>query len=223
MATLVLHSATKYFQKKQILKEVSFKVETGTIFGVFGRNGCGKSTLFKMLFGNLKADSISLEINDHVVHISEVIPKQLIGYLPQHPFLPNQSKVRDCILMFHSDEKNQDRIFYDPNIAIMTAKQIGDLSLGEKKYLEVVLLSLLPHPFLLLDEPFSMVDPLNKEKLKSYLQDLKATKGIIITDHYYHDVLEISNQNMVIADGIGIAITNEADLKKYKYLSNNSK
>ena len=219
MATLVLHNATKAFQKKQILKEISFKLETGSIMGLFGRNGCGKSTLLKLLFGNIKADTIALEINGHAVNISEVIPKQLIAYLPQHPFLPKQAKVRDVIIMFHTDEKAQDRIFYDPYIATMTSKNVGNLSLGETKYLEVALLSHLPHPFLMLDEPFSMVEPLHKEKLKAYLTKLTSEKGILITDHYYQDVLEISNQNMVITEGIGIPIATKEDLKKYKYLS----
>ena len=221
MATLVLHNATKAFKNKQVLKEVSFSLETGAILGLFGRNGCGKSTLLKMLFGNMKADTIDLEINGFAVNSSEVIPKQHIAYLPQHPFLPKQTKVRDVITMFHSDEKAQDRIFYDPHIATMTAKNVSDLSLGETKYLEVVLLSHLPHPFLMLDEPFSMVEPLHKEKLKAYLSELKSKKGILITDHYYQDVLEISSQNMVITDGIGISVATKEDLKKYKYLSSN--
>jgi ABC-type multidrug transport system ATPase subunit len=219
LATLVLHNARKSFQKKAILKDVSMRVETGNILGLYGRNGSGKSTLLKLLFGNVKANSILLEINGGKVNSSKVIKEKWIGYLPQHSFLPKNAKVRDLILMFHSDEKDQDCLFYDPHIATMTSKHVGELSLGEVKYLEVVLLSYLPHPFLLLDEPFSMVDPLHKDLLKKHLQGLKGRKGIIITDHYYQDVLEISNQNMILVAGVCIEVTGENDLKKYKYLS----
>lgn len=218
MATLVLHNASKSFGKKKVLKEISFSLQTGEILGLFGRNGSGKSTLLKMLFGNLKADTIAIEIDEVSFNISEVIPKQQIAYLPQHPFLPKNLKVRDLIPMFHHDEKIQDRIFYDPHIAKLAAKQVSSLSLGALKYLEVLLLSYLPHPFLVLDEPFSMVEPLHKDTLKNFLSELKLKKGIIITDHYYTDVLDISDKNIVIKEGISIPVNDEADLHKYNYL-----
>ena len=218
MATLVLHNISKSFGNKKVLKEVSFTLETGEILGLFGRNGSGKSTLLKMLFGNIKADAISVEINNQALKVSAVIPKQLIGYLPQHPFLPKQTKVRDVIIMFHPNEKEQDTVFYDSHIATMTHKRTSELSLGELKYFEVVLLSQLPHPFLMLDEPFSMLEPLHKEKLKASLLDIKKTKGIIITDHYYNDVLEIATKGIVLKDGIGYEVYNEEDLKEFEYL-----
>ncbi|MGJ8666330.1 MAG: ATP-binding cassette domain-containing protein [Patiriisocius sp.] len=219
MATLVLHHVSKSFGTKQVLKDVSFRLETGDILGLFGRNGSGKSTLLKVLFGNMKAESLKVSINNKEIKISEVIPKQLIGYLPQDPFLPKQAKVRDIIPMFHSGEAEQDRIFYDPNIATMTDNKMSDLSHGERKYFEVVLMSYLPHPFLMLDEPFSMLEPLHKERLKTFLTSVSKMKGIIITDHYYNDVLEISSQNIVIKDGVGHLVKAIEDLKRLNYIS----
>lgn len=204
------------------MKDVSFSLEGGELLGLFGRNGSGKSTLLKLLFGTLKADEISFSIDGNTVKPSEVIPKQLIAYLPQHPFLPKQMKVRDVIPLFHSAEAKQDAVFYDPHIATMTHKQTSTLSLGELKYFEVVLLSHLPHPFLLMDEPFSMLEPLHKEKLKEFLLKLKKHKGILVTDHYYQDVLEVSDKNIVLKDGIAHQINNKADLQKFEYLTNRS-
>ena len=218
MATLVLHSISKSFGKVPVLKDVSFSLKTGEILGLFGRNGCGKSTLLKILFGNMKADSISIELNSQSIKVSEVIKKQQIAYLPQHPFLPKNMKVRDVIIMFHPNEKEQDFVFYDSHIATMTHKLTSELSLGELKYFEVVLLSLLPHPFIMLDEPFSMLEPLHKEKLKEILKKIQKTKGIIITDHYYHDVLEIATKSIVIKDAAGFPINSVEDLKKFEYL-----
>lgn len=218
MERLQLYSASKSFGKKKVVKDVSFSLKKGELLGLFGRNGSGKSTLLKMLFGTLKADEVSFSINDNPVQPSEVIPKQLISYLPQHPFLSKQMKVRDVIPLFHISEATQDAIFYDPHIATLTHKQTGALSLGELKYFEVVLLSHLPHPFLLMDEPFSMLEPLHKEKLKQFLLNLKQHKGIVVTDHYYQDVLEVSDKNIVLKDGIAHTIENEEDLRKLEYL-----
>lgn len=219
MATLVLHNVSKSFGNKPILRDVSFSLETGEIIGLFGRNGSGKSTLLKILFGNIKADAMTVSLNNQVLKISEVIPKQHIIYVPQHPFLPKTMKVRDVIIMFHPEEKEQDAVFYDSHIATMTHKKTGELSLGELKYFEVVLLSQLPHPFIMLDEPFSMLEPLHKEKLKERLFELKQTKGIIITDHYYNDVLDVATKNMVIKEGIGFPVISVEDLKEFEYLS----
>ena len=74
------------------------------------------------------------------------------------------------------------------------------------------------HPFLLLDEPFSMVEPLYKEEIKGLLEEIKLFKGMIITDHYYHDVFEVSSQNYVLKEGSLTAVFSEEDLKKYNYL-----
>jgi ABC-type lipopolysaccharide export system ATPase subunit len=83
----------------------------------------------------------------------------------------------------------------------------------------VVLLSQLSNPFIMLDEPFSMLEPLHKEKLKERLFELKETKGIIITDHYYNDVLDVATKSMVIKEGIGFPVMSVEDLKEFEYLS----
>ncbi|WP_432410384.1 ATP-binding cassette domain-containing protein [Rasiella sp. SM2506] len=222
MEKLQVYSASKSFGSKKVLKEISFTLQRGELVGLFGRNGSGKSTLLQLLFGTLKADEISFSIDDTPIKPLQVIPKQYIAYLPQHPFLPKQMKVRDLIPLFHRAEATQDAIFYDPHIATMTHKQTGTLSVGELKYFEVVLLAHLPHPFLLMDEPFSMLEPLHKEKLKEFLLKLKQRKGIIVTDHYYHDVLEVSDKNIVLKDGIAYQINNEGDLRKFEYLNKRS-
>ncbi len=170
----------------------------------------------------MKADSIKAELNNQPLKVSEVNKKQLIAYLPQHPFLPKNMKVRDVIIMFHPNENEQDAVFYDSHIATMTHKRTSELSLGELKYFEVVLLSQLPHPFIMLDEPFSMLEPLHKEKLKETLKEVNKTKGIIITDHYYHDVLEIATRSMVIKEGVSFNANSIEELKSFNYLKNNA-
>ena len=70
----------------------------------------------------------------------------------------------------------------------------------------------------MLDEPFSMIEPIYKDVIKSLLLELKKTKGIILTDHYYNDVLQITDKNFVIKDSEIIEIIDKSDLVKYEYL-----
>lgn len=220
MNTLEIRYATKSFDDKMILQDVNFTCETGDIIGVFGRNGTGKSTLLKMIYGTVPANKMELKFNHVTISPKDCIPEQLIGYLPQHDFLPKELTVRNIIPLFNNEEKKQDAIFYAPRISKMESKKVGELSKGELRYLELLLIGSLEHPFLMLDEPFSMVEPLFKEIIKIFINDLKKTKGIIITDHYYADVLHVSTKNYLIKDTTTYPVTGTNDLAFYGYIGN---
>lgn len=218
MHSLVIHQVCKSFGRHEFLKDISFECETGEILGVFGRNGCGKSTLLKIIFGTLSA-----KITDVSIDGKKMIPKNNINeghvsYVPQHDFLPKNMKVREVIPLYCQKGDDQDQIFYAPGIAKIEKKRISTLSMGELRYFELLLVASLQHPFMMLDEPFSMIDPLNKELISELLINLKKKKGIIITDHYYEDVLRISDKNILIKDGNVIQINGEKDLINEGYL-----
>lgn len=221
MDVLEISNCNNSFGNKVILKNIHLECKTGDIIGIFGRNGCGKSTLLKTIFGTVKADSIEVKINSQILFQKDIIPSQKIAYLPQDSFLPKSLKVRAIIPLFFPEAKDQDKIFYAPNVARFENTKIGNLSLGESRYLELLLIGHLNHSFLLLDEPFSMIEPLYKEVIKDLLNQFKTTKGIILTDHYYQDVLEVSNKNFVIRDAEKFEIKNKKDLVKLGYLSAN--
>ena len=216
--TLQLYYARKSFGRKKILENVSFTLQQGEIIGLFGKNGCGKSTLLKILFGTLKPDAIDLRINELHINPRNIIPEEHIGYLPQQSFLPKHIKVRDIIPLFYTDGEAQDIIFRTPFIEQVAVQKIGTLSLGQLRYLELHLVAHLPHPFLLLDEPFSMIEPLYKEVISELLVSLKAKKGIIVTDHYYQDVFQITDRNLVLRDGVLHNAKTPKDLKRLGYL-----
>ena len=220
MSVLQINDVHKSFGKRKLLAGFSFSCEKGEIIGIFGRNGCGKSTLLKSIMGTLKVPSIKIKIDEQVLTPSEVIPSQKIAYLPQEPFLPQELKVRDVIPLVFPGGEEQDRIFYAEGVAAFENKKVGKLSAGQLKYLELLLLANLKHPFLLLDEPFSMVEPLYIQKVKTRLLDLKMSKGIVITDHYYADVLEIATRSFLIKDGKKYPVENEQDLVTHEYLKN---
>jgi len=219
MSELIVNKLSKKFKKRIILSDISLHIKTGEILGIFGRNGCGKSTLLKILFGTLPSDNEDILIDNECFNSSRNIELMTISYLPQDSFLPNNLTVRDIIPIYYKDGNAQDKIFYDPRIAKFERQKIGTLSLGERRYFEIVLISRLPHPFLFLDEPFSMVEPLFQDLIKDLLIELKKEKGIIITDHYYRTVLDVSDRKMIIRDGKIIEIENTFDLIKNGYLT----
>ena len=116
-----------------------------------------------------------------------------------------------------SPEK-QDKVFYQKGIDRITNLSVGALSLGEVRFFELILVGNLDHPLIMLDEPFAMIEPLHKEMIKQYLSNLKLTKGIIATDHYYKDVLEITDRNYIIDNGNSFEIEDINDLKSYGYI-----
>ena len=218
MNILEIENLTKSFKNKNILNDINLHCKTGEAIGVFGRNGSGKSTLLKLIYGVLKADAINIKINNKQYQPANIIPSQTIAYLPQDTFLPKNITVREVIPFFFKEGGSQEAIFYAPNVSSFEKIKIGKLSVGQLRYLELLIIGNLKHPFLLLDEPFAMVEPIYKEVIKKLLLKLKKHKGIILTDHYYNDVLEVATDSFMIKDSKKIVITNKKDLIKYGYL-----
>ena len=207
MALLQTHNISKHFGERHVLNQTGFELQTGEILGVFGRNGTGKSTLLKILFGTLTAQSGSIKVNESQFdvrrkfwHRNQIVASGLIGYLPQFSFLPQSSKVWDIIPRYFEGEQ-QDLVFRAPRMTEIAKQRVSELSMGQRRYLEVLIIGNLNHPFLLLDEPFSMVEPLFKELIHDFLISLKVTKGILLTDHYYDDVWKLADRKLVLKNG----------------------
>lgn len=221
MSSLKINGVEKSFGRRKILNDLTFSCKTGDIIGIFGRNGSGKSTLLKGMMGTEKMDSIEMEVDGKKVEPSEIIPEQIIGYLPQDSFLPKEMKVREVIPLLFSKGEDQDKIFYSAGVCAFENVKVGKLAAGQLKYLELLLLAHLPQPFLLLDEPFSFVEPLYIEQIKALLLSLRNSKGLIVTDHYYNHVLEIATHMFVLKDGRLFPAENEDHLAKLNYLKEN--
>lgn len=218
---LSIDSVSFRFGKKIILEKLGFECRTGEIIGLFGRNGSGKSTLFKVLFGTLRPKGGTIKLNHEKIESN--IKEKIIAFSHQDVFLPDSVTVRNVIPMYYSDGEEQNKIFYSQGINRIETIKVGNLSMGEKKYLQFLLVINLPHPFIILDEPFSMVDPLYKDIIKEKIHEASSlNKGIILTDHYYRDVAEVATKLFIIRHGKMTTIKGLEDLSENEYLTKQS-
>jgi ABC-type multidrug transport system ATPase subunit len=215
MNWLEINNVTHYFGKKKVLDDVFFNCNSGDIIGLLGRNGCGKSTLLQIIFGVLKSES-NVRIN-YKSYEQVLSNKNLIAYMPQGTFLPRGLRVKNVInLMLDPDKRGE--VLEDSRIASFKNAKIIDLSGGEKRYLEFMLIMNLKSMFVMLDEPFSQIEPLYSKRMKEIIKVQSATKGIILTDHDYYNILDVSNRNILIKNGITIEVKGLEDLKRLGYI-----
>ena len=112
-----------------------------------------------------------------------------------------------------------DTLFIDDDlIKDILNKKVSDLSFGSQKYLQTKLVMYSSQPFCLLDEPFSGLSPLLTEKISSIIQTQSSEKGILITDHNYSSVLEISTQNYILKDSSIFRLKYKEELLSYGYI-----
>jgi lipopolysaccharide export system ATP-binding protein len=218
---LQVKSVTQNFGDRTILSQTGIECKTGEVIAVFGRNGTGKSTLFKILFGSLKPDHIEVHL-DNQLCIKNAAFNKVIAYHPQEVMLPRGPKVKDLISIYIQDKRKQNKVFSSAGISDMLHLRVRNLSLGQQRYLQFLLVLNLDHHFVLLDEPFSMIEPLYKDLIKEKLIEYKLHKGFIITDHYYLDVLEVADKINVIIDQKIMPVSDTKDLISLGYLFDQS-
>lgn len=210
---LEIDSVTKSFGADTILSGCYLSCQPGEIIGLLGRNGSGKSTLLKIIFGSVKADFMHLRLNAKIIRTG--FREKEIGYLPQQSFLPPFYKVSDILSKISED-------LITPNIEAYLFKingsKLNDLSTGELKFLECLWVLSLSHTYLLLDEPFSGISPLQIELLQEAIRIAGQKKGIILTDHLYNPLMEISNRIVLLHNKAIYPIQEESDLIRYNYL-----
>jgi ABC-type multidrug transport system ATPase subunit len=217
MSRLHVDSVVKSFGARQVLTDIFLSCQTGEILGLLGRNGSGKSTLLKIIFGSLQADSKYVRVDHTLVrHLSDNM--NLIRYLPQTNFLPGRIKVEKIISLFCCG-KDKEHILNHEYILPLLGKRPVELSGGEQRILEILLIAHSDAKFILIDEPFNGVAPVYKEGIKNIVREQAKTKGFIITDHDYLNILDVATRLILMYDGGTKKIENLEDLKKWGYLN----
>lgn len=201
---------------KTLLTDIYLKCQTGEIVGLLGRNGSGKSTLLKIIFGSLPAYNKNIRIDGKVYN--KPYTAQLIGYLAQSSFLPVSLSLHQIVNIFIPSKQKRILICENQRIKLHLQKKTSELSGGELRYFELLLLLNLNTPFVLLDEPFSGIDPIYKEQIKELLKEYSKEKGILITDHDYRQIIEVSKRIILLLNGACKPIKNLNELEYFNYI-----
>ena len=182
---LELKNVTKTFEKIVAVKDLSFTITNGKILGIVGRNGAGKSTTFRMILNILQPDSGEILYNGKKI-TGEVLDK--IGYLPEEGSLLPELTVLDlceyygALKLLDEDAVRKNLLFWlkEFNILEYLNKKIKDLSKGNRQKIQFIVSVLHDPELLILDEPFSGLDPISVEELKKAILKLKEKGKTII-------------------------------------------
>jgi ABC-type multidrug transport system ATPase subunit len=215
-AVLEVDSVVLDFGKKCILSDVFMHFETGKVTGILGRNGTGKTCLLNIIYGSRKAQYSSVRYNGESMHLLYQFDDK-IRYLPQFSIFPKFLKLSNIISLFEVDS----RLFLIdyPEFGHPLNTSFGKLSFGQKRLFETWLFLRSKTQFILLDEPFSYIMPVHVEKIKEIIREEKANKGIIITDHLYENVIDLSDSLYLIYNSVSHKIKDLSELTEYGYLS----
>ena len=205
-----------YFKTKRILNGIYLKAETGTVTGILGNNGSGKSCLLNIFFGSLNPKYKLIRIDGKPI-LKPFYLTKLITYLPQYHFIPNTIKIKSVFKLFNISWDHFISVF--ETFSIYKNIKFNMLSGGERRLLETYIILKSDRKIILLDEPFSHLAPLHIEKVKALISEEKQHKAIIITDHMYRHIVDVSDSLYLIKDGHTKRIDNLIELEDYKYLS----
>ncbi len=210
--TLGVHGLRKRYGKKEVVNGVSLELNKGEIVGLLGPNGAGKTTTFYMITGMIRpnAGQVYLE-KDNITSLPMYKRARLgIGYLSQEPSVFRRLSVEDNLKLILQTMKLSrkevslriEKYLDDLSITHIRKRKGYQLSGGERRRTEICR-SLLTEPdFMLLDEPFSGIDPIAVEEIKNIVIDLKKRGiGVLITDHNVHETLSITDRAYLLFEG----------------------
>jgi ABC-2 type transport system ATP-binding protein len=196
---------TKRFDTKIVLDNISFDVGKGVIFGLLGPNGAGKTTMIRIILDILRADHGDIDIFGR--KFDDAL-KARIGYLPEERGLYQKITVFECLKYFaelKEVKKSDDKIdfwLHKVDLYDYKRKKIEELSKGMQQKVQLVAAFIHNPELLILDEPFSGLDPLNTKLIKDILVDLKREgKSIILSTHQMDQVERMCDRILLINQG----------------------
>ncbi|MCX6111761.1 MAG: LPS export ABC transporter ATP-binding protein [Proteobacteria bacterium] len=236
---LMAKDLIKRFGRRTVVNSVSFDIKSGEIVGLLGPNGAGKTTSFYMIIGLIKNDGGKIYINDTEISNLSMHTRARMGisYLPQEPSVFRKLTVEENLwvvlenmpLTYEQRKQKAQELMEQLGISHLAEAKSFTLSGGERRRVEIARALVTEPKFILLDEPFSGIDPLAVLDIQSIIKELKRLNiGVIITDHNVRETLGICDRAYILSDGV-IQVTGTSeeivnnDVARKAYLGENFK
>tara|TARA_B100000035_G_scaffold307424_1_gene310665 strand:+ start:1991 stop:2911 length:921 start_codon:yes stop_codon:yes gene_type:complete len=214
---LQVNNLIKSYGSKSVLENISFNQEKGEIISLIGTSGIGKSTLLKCLAGLCSIDSGNITLNSNKIHNLEANNRKISFVFQESPLFPHINLLDNILFNMSSyDKKKLDFLLEKTELKNLVKRFPFEISGGENQRAAVVR-SLIRNPdLLLLDEPFSNLDTVNKKYVKEIVFEIIKESNLttIIVNHDIEESLEISDRIMIINDGIIDAIDTPENIYK---------
>src|SRR3954462_3909433 len=213
MLTLATDEIGKSYKGRRVVSGVSLNIHQAEVVGLLGPNGAGKTTTFYMIVGLIPPDSGRVMIDQ--AEITDV-PMYLrareygISYLPQEPSVFRKLTVEENIMAvleaqpisWHERRERMEELIDQLGLGHIRRNRGYALSGGERRRVEIARCLCIQPKFILLDEPFSGIDPIAVLDLQKIIFDLKASGiGVLITDHNVRETLSVTNRAYIINEG----------------------
>jgi len=221
MALLEVKGLVKTYGRKTVVNNVSFVVEPGKVIGLLGPNGAGKTTSFRMTIGMIAPNGGAVFLKDEdVTHLPMYLrARRGMGYLSQEPSVFQRMTVLDNIVAIIEtlDMPRREHVAHgmavleDLGLEKLAGSLALDLSGGERRRLEIARALVTDPAVIMLDEPFSGVDPKKVSDIKQMIARMRDRGiGILLTDHNVRDTLSITDRAYIIDEGV-ILMSGEPD------------
>lgn len=205
-------SLQKSYRGRKVVDDVNLEIEQHEVVGLLGPNGAGKTTTFHMLVGLARADSGQVLFGGQDI---TTLPMYLrarmgIGYLPQEPSVFRKLTVEENLvaalemmpLTATQQRERLEELLARMGLETVRKSRAQTLSGGERRRLEIARSLVLEPAFLLLDEPFSGIDPVTVIDIQNIIGELsRAGIGVLVTDHNVRETLRVTSRAYIISDG----------------------
>lgn len=207
MNTIEVKHVAKSFGKNQAVRDVSFEVRPGEIFGLLGPNGAGKTTTIRMLLDIFKPDQGQISVLGGAISEEK---KNRIGYMPEERGMYQDIQLERCLVYFGrlkglSNQEIHTRLegwLEKFDLSAHRRKKVKELSKGMQQKAQIIATLLHEPELIIIDEPFSSLDPVNTQMIKTLLQS-ERDKGrtILMSTHQMHQVEELCDRILLVNQG----------------------
>lgn len=193
-----IENLTKKLDENIVLDNINITFEEGKVYGIVGRNGSGKSLLFKTICGFLTPTSGNVFINDIDIYEKDVFPPSTRALIEKPNFINSLSGFQNLKLLADINKLIGDNEIDDSlklvNLYNEKNKKFGKYSLGMKQKLGIASVIMENPKIIILDEPFNGIDKSSIEQIKKYLLNIKSEKIIIIASHIESDINDLCDE-----------------------------